>query len=255
MNYFLLLGGILFLYMTSFFVVSLIKKRNDVADIAWGLGFVMLSWISFFVSPEPAVRNIIVSVLVSIWGFRLAGHIYIRNRGKKEDYRYLEWREKWGSWFYLRSYFQVYILQGLLLYLIVLPVLFINKESGSGLGVLDFIGIFVWSIGFFFESVGDAQLASFLKNPKNRGKLMREGLWKYTRHPNYFGEALLWWGVWIIAFSATESFWLVISPMIITLLVLKVSGVTMLEKKMIEHPDFADYKKKTSVFIPLPPKK
>ncbi len=254
MNYFLILAGILFLYMTAFFFLSLIKKRNDVADIAWGLGFVMLAWVSFFLSPETEIRHIILCALVSIWGVRLAEHIYIRNKGKKEDYRYLEWRRKWGKWFYLRSYFQVYILQGFLLYTIILPVLFVNKEAGASLGILDFLGVFVWSVGFFFESVGDAQLINFLKNPKNKGKLMTQGLWKYTRHPNYFGEALLWWGVWIIAFSATKSFWLLVSPLVITLLVLKVSGIPMLEKKMVKHPDFDDYKKRTSIFIPLPPK-
>ncbi len=254
MNYFLLLAGTLFLYMTAFFLVSLIKKRNDVADVAWGIGFVMLAWVSFFLSPETELRHIIICALVSVWGIRLAGHVYTRNKGKEEDYRYLKWREKWGRWFYLRSYFQVYILQGALLYIIVLPVLFINKEAGGSFEILDFIGVFVWCIGFFFESVGDAQLAKFLENPKNKGKLMTQGLWRYTRHPNYFGEALLWWGVWIISFSVTESIWLLVSPIVITFLVLKVSGIPMLEKKMAEHPDFDDYKKRTSVFVPLPPK-
>jgi len=255
MSYFLTLAGALLAYMTFFFILSLIKKRNDIADIAWGIGFVMLAWLSFFLSEGVDIRQIIVCALVTVWGVRLAAHIYMRNKGKKEDYRYLAWRKEWGKLFYIRSYLQVYLLQGILLYIIVLPVLLINKDIGGDLVILDFIGIFVWCVGFFFEVVGDAQLAKFLKNKKNKGKLMTEGLWAYTRHPNYFGESFLWWGVFLIAFSATNLLWLIVSPLLITLLVLKISGVPILEKKMEKHPDFEEYKRRVSVFVPLPPKK
>lgn len=252
MNYYLTLGVVLFVYMTLWFVVSLIKKRNDVADTAWGLGFVLLAWTSFFLTDDSSMRGLLVGALVSIWGLRLAWHIHRRNKGKAEDYRYLAWRKEWGNWFYPRSYLQVYLLQGALLFLIVLPVLMINKNAGSALGLLDLVGVLVWLTGFYFESVGDAQLARFIKDPANAGKLMQSGLWAYTRHPNYFGEVTQWWGIWLIALSVPNGAWAIIGPLTITYLILKVSGIPMLEKKMSEHPDFAEYKRKVSMFVPLP---
>lgn len=254
MNYYLTLIAILFAYMSLWFVVSLIKKRNDVADVAWGLGFVLMTWISFFLSDASDIRGILVGVLISIWGLRLAWHIHARNKGKAEDYRYLAWRKEWGKWFYIRSYFQVYLLQGIFLFLIVLPVLLINKSAGTALGLFDVVGVSVWLIGFFFEAVGDAQLARFIKKPENKGKLMQDGLWAYTRHPNYFGEVTQWWGIWLVALSIPSGWLGIVGPITITLLILKVSGIPMLEKKMNENPDFAEYKRKTSVFFPLPRK-
>jgi steroid 5-alpha reductase family enzyme len=254
MNYYLTLALILFLYMNLWFIISLIKKRNDVADVAWGLGFVVMAWTSFFLSDVSLLQGLLVGVLVSIWGLRLASHIYTRNKGKAEDYRYLAWRKEWGKYFYLRSYLQVYLLQGFLLFLIVFPVLMINKSLDPGLGWLDFVGLLVWLVGFYFESVGDAQLARFIKDPANKGKLMQSGLWALTRHPNYFGEVTQWWGIWLIALSVSGGLLSIIGPLTITFLILKVSGIPMLEKKMIEHPDFAEYKRKTSMFIPLPRK-
>ncbi|MCE9628766.1 MAG: DUF1295 domain-containing protein [Candidatus Vogelbacteria bacterium] len=254
MNYYLTLGLILFVYMSLWFVVSLVKKRNDVADVAWGLGFVLISWISFFLVDYSGPREILINILVTIWGLRLAWHIHTRNKGKSEDYRYLAWRKEWGQWFYLRSFLQVYLLQGLLLFLIVLPVLVINKNSEPTLGVLDFLGVLVWLLGFYFEVVGDAQLVRFIKNPANKGKLMQGGLWAYTRHPNYFGEVVQWWGIWLVALSVPNGAFAIIGPLTITTLILKVSGIPMLEKKMAENPEFVEYKKKTSMFIPLPRK-
>jgi steroid 5-alpha reductase family enzyme len=250
MNYFYILGVVLFLYMTSWFVLSLIKKRNDVADVAWGLGFVLLSWLSLYITKTYSYRSLVVCSLVTVWGLRLAWHIYRRNKGKSEDYRYKQWREDWGEWFYLRSYFQVYLLQGFLLYLIVTPVLIINKYSATNLNILDLVALVVWLIGFTFESVGDAQLAEFIKNPENKGKLMRSGLWQYTRHPNYFGEVMQWWGIWLFAMSVPNGMYGIIGPLTITILILKISGIPLLEKKMEENPDFVDYKSKTSMFLP-----
>ena len=255
MNYYLNIILVLFVYMSLWFVVSLVKKRNDVADVAWGLGFVLMTWTSFFLSGDFGIRGVLVGVLVSIWGLRLAWHIYNRNKGKAEDYRYLAWRKEWGTWFYLRSYAQVYLLQGLLLFLIVLPVLLINKSAGTALGILDILGVAVWLFGFYFESVGDAQLAQFIKNPENKGKLMQKGLWAYTRHPNYFGEVAQWWGLWFIALSVPNGLLGIVGPITITFLILKVSGIPMLEKKMAENQEFAEYKRRVSVFIPMFPKK
>jgi len=254
MNYFLTLILVLFAYMSLWFVVSLIKKRNDVADVAWGLGFVLMAGVSFFLSDDLGVRGLLVGILVTVWGLRLAWHIHARNKGKAEGYRYLAWRKEWGKYFYIRSYFQVYLLQGLFLFLIVLPVLLINKNPGGDIGLLDFLGVAVWLFGFYYEAVGDAQLARFIKNGENKGKLMQSGLWAYTRHPNYFGEVTQWWGLWLIALSVPNGWLSIIGPITITFLILKVSGIPMLEKKMAEHPDFAEYKRKTSIFIPLPRK-
>lgn len=256
MTYYTSLALILFIYMNIWFVLSLFKKRNDIADIAWGLGFVMLTWLSFWVRDfESGLRGSIVALLITVWGSRLAYHIYKRNKGKTEDYRYMAWREQWGKQFYLRSYLQVYILQGALLFLIILPVFVINKNISSSIGVLDFVGLIIWIGGFFFESVGDKQLAVFIKNPENKGKLMRGGLWKYTRHPNYFGEVAMWWGIWVISLSSDIVWFSVLGPLTITILILEISGIPLLEKKMKENPDFADYKKKTNKFIPWFPKK
>ncbi len=254
MNYYSTLILVLFAYMTLWFLISVLKKRNDVADVAWGLGFVLMAWVSYFLSDDPGERGILVATLVSIWGFRLAWHIHARNKGKGEDYRYLAWRNEWGKWFYPRSYIQVYLLQGMFLFLIVSPVLLINKSTGNDLGTLDMIGAAVWVLGFCFEAVGDAQLARFVKNPGNTGKLMRSGLWAYTRHPNYFGEVVQWWGVWLIALAVPGGWVGVVGPVTITFLILKVSGIPMLEKKMEEHPEFREYKRRVSVFFPLPPR-
>lgn len=251
MNYYLTLILVLFAYMNLWFVISLIKKRNDVADIAWGLGFVMMAWTSYFLLGDSTMRGLLANILVSIWGLRLAWYIYARNKNKEEDYRYLAWRKEWGKWFYPRSYLQVYLLQGFFLFLIILPVLIINKTAGYTLGAIDFIGVTIWVIGFYFETIGDAQLARFIKNPANKGKLIQSGLWAYTRHPNYFGEVTQWWGLWLICLSVSGGWLGIIGPITITFLILKVSGIPMLEKKMAEHPDFAEYKQRVSVFFPL----
>lgn len=255
MNDYLTLALVLFGYMSLWFVVSLVKKRNDVADVAWGLGFVLLAGTSYVLSDDVGVRGQLSTLLVSIWGVRLAWHIHSRNKGKAEDYRYLAWRKEWGRWFYPRSYVQVYLLQGVLLFLIAVPVLMSNASSGAPtLGWLDVAGLCVWLVGFFFEVVGDAQLARFIRNPENKGRLMQRGLWAYSRHPNYFGEVTQWWGLWLIALSVPYGWLSIIGPITITFLIVKVSGIPLLEKKMEENPEFADYKRRVSILVPLPRK-
>lgn len=255
MSYFLTLALVLFLSMNFWFLLSLIRKRNDVADVAWGLGFVLLTWVAFFLVGTYEPRQLLVTFLVTLWGLRLAWHIHARNSKKGEDPRYKVWREQWGKWFLLRSYFQVYILQGFFLYLIILPVLYIQRYGGPALNILDLIGVLVWGLGFYFESVGDRQLRAFIKDASNQGKILTSGLWQYTRHPNYFGEVTQWWGIWLIALSVTGSFWTLIGPMTITYLIVFVSGIPMLEKRYEGNQEFEEYKKKTSVFFPLPQRK
>lgn len=236
------------------FAISIVKKRNDIADIAWGLGFVLMAWSSFLLGENYSQRGILVGLLVSVWGIRLASHIFKRNRTKTEDYRYAQWRKDWGKWFYLRSYFQIYLLQGMLLYLIAIPIFIINQYAGAEIGLLDMVGLMIWLIGFGFEAIGDAQLKNFINDPVNKGNLMQSGLWQYTRHPNYFGEVTMWWGIWVISLSALFSIFSIISPLAISFLILKVSGIPMLEKKYEGRTDFEEYKKRTSAFFPLPPR-
>ena len=256
MSYYSTLGVMLWGYMTLWFLISLIKRRNDVADVAWGAGFVLLAWTSFFLSGGSGARGILVGILVSIWGLRLSWHIHARHRGKPEDFRYTTWRREWGKWFYARSYAQVYLLQGALLFLVALPMLIINRRPRGTVGFLGGVGVCVWLLGFLLESVGDAELARFASDPLNRRKILQTGLWQYTRHPNYFGEVVQWWGIWLLAVGVPGGGWFgIIGPLTITFLILKVSGIPMLEKKMAENPDFVDYKRRTSVFLPWIPKR
>lgn len=254
MNYYFILAIALFFYMTGWFILSVVKKRNDIADIAWGLGFILVSWLGIYLA-STSVRGLLVNLLVTIWGVRLTWHIYKRNLSKHEDYRYAKWRDEWGKWFFLRSYFQVYLLQGLFLFLIIQPVIFIHHRISSSLGIFDFIGLLVWVIGFYFESTGDSQLKQFISNPANKGKLMQTGLWKYSRHPNYFGEVTQWWGIFFFALSIPGSLFTIIGPLTITTLILFVSGIPLLEKKYEGRPDFEIYKQRTSIFFPLPQKR
>lgn len=215
----------------------------------------MAGILTFFLSGEITLRSVMVTCLVAVWGSRLAVYILIRHRGKGEDFRYARWRNEWGKWFILRSFFQIFMLQGLLLLIISYPVILVNHSSGEGLGLLDYIGILVWLIGFFFEAVGDYQLSRFKKKSENKGKIMTEGLWRYTRHPNYFGEAVMWWGIFLIALSVRYGWTSVISPIVITFLLLRVSGVIMLEKKYEDNEAYAAYTRRTNAFLPWPSKK
>jgi steroid 5-alpha reductase family enzyme len=245
-----LLALLLFANQSIWFVVALLKKRNDVADVAWGLGFVWIAWWAFLFG-NGNERSLLVNALATVWGVRLAAHIHVRNRGKSEDFRYAQWRREWKN-FYVRSFLQVFMLQGFFLFVIAWPVIWTNLEAQAEWQVWDFAGVLVWIIGFGFESVGDHQLSRFKKNPANKGKIITSGLWRYTRHPNYFGEAVLWWGIFMIACSAGGWF-TIVSPLMITFLLRFVSGVPMLERKYASHPDFEAYKSTTNVFFPMPP--
>jgi steroid 5-alpha reductase family enzyme len=241
--------------VTILFVVSVAIKRNDVADIAWGIGIFVVALISYFLGPQNLLTPILL-LLSALWGFRLSYRILVRFRNKEEDYRYKTWRYTWGKWFYPRSYLQVYILQGFLM--MVVGYSFIHASLHGGgyeFGVLSWIGLAVWAIGYFFEVVGDKQLDAFLKDENNKGKVLKSGLWRYSRHPNYFGEVSMWWGIWLMVATTPFGYLALLSPLAITFIILKVSGVPMLEKAMAGNPEFQQYKQETSVFIPLPPKK
>ncbi|MEQ8363462.1 MAG: DUF1295 domain-containing protein [Cyclobacteriaceae bacterium] len=238
---------ILWVYATGWFLVSVILQRNDIADIAWGLGYVLLCGWLFLTQPNGSL-NLLLYALVGLWGVRLSTHIYIRNRGKGEDFRYKQWRTEWGKSFYWRSYLQVYLLQAFFLVIICTPLLW------ASLFVADWslfagIGLSLWIPGFLFQSIGDYQLAQFIKT-KQPGEIMQKGLWKYSRHPNYFGEILMWWGIYCIVLPLPNSWWTIISPMTITLLLVFVSGVPMLEKKYEGNVAYEAYKKRTWSLVP-----
>jgi steroid 5-alpha reductase family enzyme len=201
-------------------------------------------------------RKLLVSALVTIWGLRLGLHILTRNWGKPEDFRYQVWRKEAGAAWWWRSFFKVFAIQGVLLWIISIPLLAAQASAApASLTILDAAGVLVWAIGFFFEAVGDWQLTRFKSDPANKGKLLTSGVWRYTRHPNYFGDAAQWWGYYLLA-AATGGWWTVYSPLIMTGLLLKVSGVALLEKTLkTTKPGYEDYVATTSSFIPMPPRR
>lgn len=244
-------------FVSLVWVLSVYLKNAGIVDIFWGLGFILVSGFYYFSTPDISFRKILVMTLVTIWGLRLSFHIYFRNSGKPEDYRYREFRKKYGEnrywWF---SYFQVFLLQGTLIWLISAPLLAaIYFETEKSFSVTDIIAIIFWTTGFVFETVGDWQLKQFKAVESNNGKLLQTGLWKYTRHPNYFGDAAVWWGFAFFSI-ATECYIPVLSAVLMTWLIIKVSGVAMLERTLINSkPGFEDYVKKTNAFFPWFPKK
>lgn len=243
---------LIFSYATCWYIIALIKKRNDVADIAWGLGYILLAVFLFFTMPASDLANLLY-LLVAIWGIRLSVHIYLRSRKKGEDHRYKQWREEWGSSFYIRSYLQVFLLQGVFLLIIISPLL-LAAFSVAAFSIFTWIGLVFWIIGFFFQSVGDYQLTVFSRQKKSADEIIQTGLWKYSRHPNYFGEIMMWWGTYIMVIPLPNSIWFIVSPLTITCLLVFVSGIPMLEKKYKNHEAFQLYKKRTSALIPWPPK-
>jgi steroid 5-alpha reductase family enzyme len=249
-----LIAGALLAYMTAFFVVAVVRRDNSVADIAWGGGFVLVAVISLHLGAGWLPRPTLLTLLVSLWAARLSVHILERNRGRGEDPRYAAWRREWGRFWVVRSYLQVFLLQGTILLVVASGIIVVNTRSGDDLGALDRVGALVVLAGLAVETVADRQLARFARDPANRGRIMDRGLWRYSRHPNYFGEAVVWWGVFLVALSVPGSWWTAVSPLLITFLLLKVSGVPMLERLMEGRPGWAEYKARTSAFIPLPPR-
>ncbi len=242
--------------MALVWLLSLPTKNASLADIFWGLGFVCLAWLSFVETGGYLGRKLLLTLLTSVWGLRLSLHIAWRNRGQGEDRRYRAWRAKWGASFWWVSLFTVFLLQAVLLWLISLTVqLGQISPHPAHFTWLDWLGVLLWTIGFTFEAVADWQLARFKADPANRGKVMNQGLWRYSRHPNYFGESLIWWGLFLMTLATPQGWWALISPLVITFLLLKVSGVTLLEKDIVERrPEYREYLETTSAFIPWFPK-
>lgn len=243
--------------MTALWVLSLILKDTSIVDLFWGPGFVMSVWVAFSQTPSglPA-RKWLIAILTTIWGLRLFIHLFRRNVGKGEDFRYAKWRQQHGDNWWWYSFFQTFLLQGALMWAISAPLLAAQlTPTPARLTIVDFLGIILWGIGFFFEAVGDWQLTRFKADPANKGKVLNSGVWRYTRHPNYFGDSAQWWGYYLIAASA-GGWWTVFSPIIMTFMLLRVSGVAMLESSLKDSkPGYKEYIESTSAFIPWFPEK
>ncbi|RZT95716.1 steroid 5-alpha reductase family enzyme [Ancylomarina subtilis] len=248
---------IIFILVTLLWVLSVMLTNASIVDLFWGFGFVVVNAFYFLVSEDFNLRKILLLTLVTIWGLRLSIYLSWRNIGKGEDFRYQKFRQDYGPkrywWF---SYFQVFILQGALIMLVSLPLMGTNLwEQSDTLIWLDYLGIVVWCIGFLFEAGGDFQLARFKKNPQNKGKVLNTGFWKYTRHPNYFGDSAVWWAYAIFSIAA-GAYWPIVGSVLMTVIIIKISGVALLEKTLNNtKPEYYDYIKKTSSFFPWFPKK
>lgn len=273
LSLFLLCAVAILIFQCLLFIIALIKKNNGLADIGWGIGFLIISAISvlryrfglmFTMIPRIDIAFSLIIGLVTLWGLRLSIYLYVRNCSKPEDWRYAKWRQDWGNNFFIRSFLQVFILQGFFMLVIGSPIMLSAIDSATDARtsysflqcIFPTLGLTLWLIGFFFQAVGDYQLYFFKKNPANKGKIMRYGVWKYTRHPNYFGEATMWWGIFLVSCVSAGGvlgiLLRMIGPATITFMLLRVSGVTMLEGKYKGNKEYEDYQRNTSSFIPMP---
>lgn len=243
--------------MIILWVISIPIKNVSIVDLFWGFGFVVACFVYFLKTDGFETRKILLLIMVTIWGLRLSIYLAWRNLGKGEDFRYQKFRKDYGeNRYWWISFFQTFLLQGILMWLISAPLLGAQFYfSSDKLGILDFCGVFIWIVGFVFESVGDIQLAHFKANPSNKGKVLNTGFWHYTRHPNYFGDAAVWCGYGFMSL-ATGSYIPVLGSILMIALIIKVSGVVLLEKTLKESkPAYQEYIEKTSAFIPWFPKK
>jgi steroid 5-alpha reductase family enzyme len=242
--------------MVTTWIISLIIKNASIVDIVWGAGFAITSWVLAATVDGNSGRQNLLAVMVGLWGMRLALYLAKRNIGHGEDWRYKAMRKKKGKNFGIISLVTVFGLQGVLMWTVSLPVILGNAAKSPGVGPIAVMGIMLWLVGLMFEAVGDYQLAKFKKDPANATKVMDKGLWSLTRHPNYFGDALLWWGIGIVGAETGSGVFGLVGPLVMTFFLLKVSGVPMLERSLSRRREgYAEYVARTSGFIPRPPKK
>jgi len=249
-------AALLLLFFVAGWLVSLARRDVSTVDVQWGLAFLSLAAVGATLGGGALPRRLLLLALVAVWGGRLAWHIHRRNRGREEDYRYAAMRARHGERFGRVSLFTVFLLQGALALFIGLPLLYAAAAPDPvTLGAWDLAGLALWGIGFVFEAVGDAQLARFRADPARRGQVMDRGLWRYTRHPNYFGDAVLWWGFFLVACATPGGWRTLASPLLMTFLLLRVSGVALLEKGLAAtKPEYGDYVARTSAFVPWFPR-
>ena len=248
------------LYLGLGWLLSVRLRDASIVDVMWGPGFAIVATLGAGLGSGDPVRRTVVAVLVGVWGFRLAAHIFARNYpsqgGHGEDYRYRAMRERQGPRFVWLSAFTVFGLQGALLLFISMPLLAATALPGApAFGPLDVAGAGLFLVGFLCEAIGDAQLARFKADSANRGKVCDVGLWRYSRHPNYFGDATLWWGLYLLACAVPGGWRTIASPIVMTVLLLKVSGVALLERGLVStKPGYAEYIARTSAFVPWFPR-
>lgn len=241
--------------MLLVWLISLKMRDASVVDIAWGSGFVVVAWVSFSLSDGNSTRSLLLTVLTTVWGLRLAFYLAKRNLGHGEDFRYQSMRRKHGKHFAFVSLYTVFGIQGLLMWIVSLPVQLGQVTLEPNFGAVGVVGVVAWIIGMFFEAVGDAQLAKFKRDPANKGLVMNRGLWRYTRHPNYFGDACVWWGLGLIAAETSVGLYGLVGPVLMTFLLVKVSGAAMLDRALLKRkPGYEQYVATTSGFIPRPPR-
>lgn len=247
--------GTLLAFFALLWVASLAVRDASIVDRFWGIAFLLVATTASAATEGSSDRAHLVTVLVAVWGLRLSLHITARNLGRGEDPRYRAMRRQWGERFPLVSLATVFGLQAAIAWIVSLPLqAAIAAPTPEDLGAFDLLGVLVWGAGFAFEAAGDWQLARFRDNRRNRGRVLNTGLWRYSRHPNYFGDALQWWGIWLFA-AATGAWWTAVGPALMTFLLRRVSGVTMLEKGLHRsRPGYADYVRRTSAFVPMPPR-
>jgi steroid 5-alpha reductase family enzyme len=250
--------GLALVPMLLLWLLSLRLRDVSIVDIWWGPGFAWIGLASLWVAPgAPAARGVLALVLVALWGGRLGGYLLWRNWGSEEDYRYRAMRRRHGARFAWISLFTVFGLQGALQWIVSLPVQAAILSGGAGdLDGFALAGAALFAVGLFFESVGDLQLARFKADAANQGQVMDRGLWRYTRHPNYFGDCVVWWGLFLVACGAPDGVWTAIGPIVMTIFLMRVSGVTLLERSLVKRkPGYQDYAERTSAFFPLPPRR
>ncbi len=246
----------IFASMTAVWLASLRLRDASIVDVFWGLGFVGAASIGLAIGDGVAGRRIFIFILIAVWGVRLATYIAMRNRGAGEDPRYMKMRQRAGDSFWWESLMRVFWLQGAIMWVVALPLMAVAAGTSPTFpSASDVIGAALWAIGVFFEAVGDRQLRTFKRDPANKGKVMDRGLWRYTRHPNYFGDAAMWWGVAVIAAGVPWGWATAVGPALMTFFLMKVSGVALLEKSLAStKPEYADYVQRTSAFVPRLPK-
>jgi steroid 5-alpha reductase family enzyme len=236
--------------------LSLRLRDASIIDLAWGPFFAVIAWATWLRSDSADLARLPLVIAPTLWAIRLFAHLFARNVGHGEDRRYAAMRARRGASFARWSLFAIFLFQPLLATVISLPVqVGILAPRPDGVNLLEIVGAAIFLFGFFFEAVADFQLQRFKRVPANKGAVMERGLWRYSRHPNYFGETVLWWGVWLMAAAAPDARWTFVGPALLTFLLLKVSGVSLLESTITERrPEYAAYQRRTSAFIPRPPR-
>lgn len=245
-----MLGLIIFSHIM--YLIALWRKDYSVVDIAWGLGFIIVIGLSFTLNRSPDLRASLVLALVSVWGMRLSLYLLVRNLKKgQEDFRYSQMREGWGQWANVQAYFKIFWLQPLILIAVSFGLMITVARPTIPLNGLDLIGVGIALLGLVIETVADEQMRRFKQNPKHQGQLIRVGLWKHARHPNYFGEIVFWWGMGFFALNSVLPWAAFNAGLLMTFLLLKFSGAPLLEARYKNHPDYEHYRKETNAFVPL----